>query len=53
MKLSITVPRRPPRNPLVVPARSRAAGAHRSHLDSQRQRGKRELRRLIEQTRQA
>jgi len=46
--MKITLPRVPPRNPLVQPCRQRHAGAHGPSAGARRQRSARELRRELE-----
>lgn len=46
--MKITLPRIPPRNPLVRPARLRQAGAHGPSRGASRQKCARELRRELE-----
>ena len=46
--MKITLPRIPPRNPLVRPARLRQAGAHGPSGGAQRQKSTRELRRELD-----
>ncbi|HSN32306.1 MAG TPA: hypothetical protein VLU41_06450 [Ideonella sp.] len=48
IKLKLTAPK--PRNPLVVPALQRKAGAHRRTKSADRQAGKRELARSLRDT---
>jgi hypothetical protein len=49
-KIKLKLEQRKPRNPLVVPARQRKAGAHRKGTRSERQQAARELRRALEGT---
>ena len=49
IKLKLTAPK--PRNPLVVPALQRKAGAHRRSASGERQEGKRELARALRDAR--
>jgi hypothetical protein len=46
--MKITLPRIPPRNPLVRPSRQRHAGAHAPSVGARRQKSAREVRRELD-----